>query len=374
MKNFSYTMFFTILFSFGFNIYAMNLPRKMIMVNSDNTTQSWQSVIHDENLFSYHLDQKNITAINLNTPDDQGETPLDIFWKKHPKSNDMLARLVRCGATRISINYLKEIDVVSEAKNHNYGVVKLAILHNPMLAHVQCNQKNMLNIAFENRAAANDRIDNSDEYSAYITSNTEFIRFLLQYNVTSALCGKSKKLPLHYAVLLNEVDFVELLLEHEPRIVNNTNHKKQTPLHCAVYRSSLTIIDLLIDKGAQINVQDDTGRTPLHSAVVLGNLNQIRCLLQHGADGKIVDGEGNCPIHSITTRSLNKDSHLIMHELLKYGDINLLCIKNRCGHTPLEVLQKIRTQLGKDIEPNVDRIQWCDASIGVLTEYLAQKR
>ena len=52
------------------------------------------------------------------------------------------------------------------------------------------------------------------------------------------------------------------------------------------------IVKLLINKGAEVNVQDNRGVTPLMHALDLSNLEVIKYLITAGADTNIQDNEG----------------------------------------------------------------------------------
>ena len=76
------------------------------------------------------------------------------------------------------------------------------------------------------------------------------------------------------------------------------NKYGETPLHKAVFHPSLklTLIDLLIQRGADIHETTVTGETPLHYAVHLGREDVVRFLLQKGADPLVEANDGSTPL------------------------------------------------------------------------------
>ena len=70
----------------------------------------------------------------------------------------------------------------------------------------------------------------------------------------------------------------------------------ETLLHCAAYGGHLNVVEFLLERGADPNVQGDDGWTPLHYAVSRYHVDVARVLLDHGADPTIRDNEGMTPL------------------------------------------------------------------------------
>lgn len=93
--------------------------------------------------------------------------------------------------------------------------------------------------------------------------------------------------PLHCATWKGHPSVVELLLNHgaDVNARNNNDHWGTTPLHAAAHANQRAIAELLIAHGADIHATNLNGRTPLaetefHKAKPVANL-----LKQHGAIG-----------------------------------------------------------------------------------------
>lgn len=73
-----------------------------------------------------------------------------------------------------------------------------------------------------------------------------------------------------------------------PHSVNDTDHAYlgdgRSALHQAAAIGNLKLVQILINKNAQINIQNKAGETPLHLAAQFGHLNVARYLIQKRAE------------------------------------------------------------------------------------------
>ncbi len=76
---------------------------------------------------------------------------------------------------------------------------------------------------------------------------------------------------------------------------NRDNLPHQTALHMAVMNNHSQYVKALIEKGANVNVQDVYGKTPLHFAHMYFYEDSIKALLNAGADPMIKDIHGYSP-------------------------------------------------------------------------------
>ncbi|XP_018414774.1 PREDICTED: ankyrin repeat domain-containing protein 63 [Nanorana parkeri] len=82
------------------------------------------------------------------------------------------------------------------------------------------------------------------------------------------------------------------------RIVNTPAGEQGRPplMHAVCLREAelrSRFVRLLLDKGADVNGQDEAGRTALSLACELGHLDAVKLLVQHSADPEIPDRVGN---------------------------------------------------------------------------------
>jgi ankyrin repeat protein len=86
-------------------------------------------------------------------------------------------------------------------------------------------------------------------------------------------------------------DAVKKLLERGAN-VNAQDNDGDAPLHGAAQNGNVELIDLLIDKGADPNLKNKLGGTPLMWAAVYGHEDAARWLIEHGADPSLKDNDG----------------------------------------------------------------------------------
>ncbi|XP_051172785.1 putative ankyrin repeat protein RF_0381 [Leptopilina boulardi] len=114
--------------------------------------------------------------------------------------------------------------------------------------------------------------------------NMQVVKLLLQnganVNVTR---NSTENSPLHLAIIKNNIEILQLLLEKNVRL-NVVNKEKKTPLHIAIDQQNEEFVKLLLDKGADTEFKDKFNYTPLHMAIKNGNLKIIQHLINHKAD------------------------------------------------------------------------------------------
>jgi ankyrin repeat protein len=163
-----------------------------------------------------------------------------------------------------------------------------------------------------------------------------------------ATTNDKSKSPLHYAVRLGHIKFVELLLElgadiSQPAEMKGLFGESVTgscALSLAVYWNHEEIVRLLLSHGATTSTADSNGRTPLHYVQSVGVLQQ---LLDAGADINVKDLEGNTPLHRACIRKPRSryqhsysDTPFSLLEIFLHNGADISATNNK-GRTPLHV-------------------------------------
>ncbi len=101
------------------------------------------------------------------------------------------------------------------------------------------------------------------------------------------------------------------------------------PLHRAVRNGNLDLIQMLIDRHVDVNIQDDHGYSPMHIAARSGNMQILQLLLASNAKVDILDKKQETPLHKAASRG-----HVDIVILLKENGSNTE-IRNLDGAVPL---------------------------------------
>jgi len=124
--------------------------------------------------------------------------------------------------------------------------------------------------------------------------------------------NKDQMTPLLSATAMKMPEMVSLLLEHDANS-SIQDLAGNTPLHLAVQPQEAGILQQLLSHehaAEQLNIQNSLGQSPVHLACELGNTEAITLLLQKGADFQVKDYTGKSPIdyvHSTEAKSLFED-------------------------------------------------------------------
>ena len=147
------------------------------------------------------------------------------------------------------------------------------------------------------------------------SNNTDFIYFLIDKGIDDLnkkdLWGLT---PLMYAVQNSPIEIVEKILSKGVN-VNDQNKSGDTALHLAI---SPSVIDLLINSGADTNLANHQGEIPYYTALIKGNLRSIELTFMHAIrnGGPILERfSSECPKFDM----LVKYYFLTFNNCLKYN-------------------------------------------------------
>ncbi|RXG70226.1 Tankyrase-1 [Armadillidium vulgare] len=169
-----------------------------------------------------------------------------------------------------------------------------------------------------------------------------------------------------------------------------------TPLHLSCYFGHKECVEILLHKGAQVDIQNDSGDTPLHKAALTNREEIVMLLLEHGASVSTINGEGlrasdlgrKSQVRKLILGA-EKAEHKIREEKFihaaREGDVELI---KKIVQTALELVQTQQMEQVLAVPPvksfsrNVSRFEgpllrkmrivgwrmvWCVLERGVLT-------
>ena len=148
--------------------------------------------------------------------------------------------------------------------------------------------------------------------------------------------------------------------------IDTQDRRQRSILHWAVACDRDTIINYLIDKDINLNIEDDQNKTAMHMCIRFNETDYFDLLAHHQKDDSWKTQFGA----SMLCQAILKRDSAFVNKLLDYGiDIN---IKNDRGTTPLELSQKIKADnitsllLNRGADKNLVR------SFNLKGEYLGQ--
>jgi ankyrin repeat protein len=137
--------------------------------------------------------------------------------------------------------------------------------------------------------------------------------------------------PLFRAVSVGQKSIVEFLLDHGADVAGDDG-TGNTPLHMAASNGSQDIVSLLLSRNANVNASNKEGSTPLHLAVEHGRTSIVKELLAHDAAVNAQDQLGRTPLHIAALRGNLEVARLL---ILQKPDLEHRIKVNKDGLTPL---------------------------------------
>jgi len=147
----------------------------------------------------------------------------------------------------------------------------------------------------------------------------EIILFLLGKDADVNVKNNSGNTPLYFAVLKGKREIVELLIENGAtenlctliKVARKENHQGivtiistiqtelGTLLNAATNRNDVATVKSLVERGANLNIKNNTDKTALHEAIDRDYLDTAEYLIQNGASVRETDNNLRTPLHSI---------------------------------------------------------------------------
>jgi hypothetical protein len=124
--------------------------------------------------------------------------------------------------------------------------------------------------------------------------------------------GRGTYLPLHLAVLRQQVGVVSSLLEHGADVDAWTG-SHETALHLAMKRGTSAMVETLLKATPSMDLHDRVGWTALHHAAAQGKHELLALMLQSGANVNIRSAGGGTPLHEAAASGNSETVRLLLH-------------------------------------------------------------
>ncbi|GAB6027052.1 hypothetical protein CHUAL_013779 [Chamberlinius hualienensis] len=170
-------------------------------------------------------------------------------------------------------------------------------------------------------------------YTAFQVA-TEDVQKLLQEEPSSGIGDYEYQLL--EASKAGDLEVVKRILSVHKHIVNcrDLDGRHSTPLHFAAGYNRVSVVEFLLQNGADVHAKDRGGLVPLHNACSYGHYEVTELLVKHGANVNVADLWKFTPLHEASA----KGKYDIVKLLLKHGaDPNK---KNRDGNAPLDLVKE----------------------------------
>ena len=104
------------------------------------------------------------------------------------------------------------------------------------------------------------------------------VRMTIENGVSQHIGDAVGELPIHYACRHGFFEIADLLIAHDPNVVNRASKLGQTPLHLAAKHDQIPVIRLLLKKEANANASTKNQELPAHYALAEGSKEAFRLL------------------------------------------------------------------------------------------------
>ncbi|KER22832.1 hypothetical protein T265_14770, partial [Opisthorchis viverrini] len=280
----------------------------------------------------------------LEAATETGLTPLHVA--SFVGCTDAVEVLLQRGANVNQTTLRNETALHLVARNNQVETAKVLLKHGAQVDAKTRDNQTPLHVAVRSHyrpmvallldAGADPNCSTKDSYTALHLAtkedSDEIVSALLKHGADSSSKTKKGYTPLHLAAKYGNLAIAHTLLEHANADPNSVGHSGFAPVHVAAYYKQSSILQLLVDYGADINKTVKNGFTPLHLSAKRNNLECVRFLLEQGASVDARSRNGYTPLHLAA-----QDGHFdIVQTLVEhYGAIPDAAAKD--GLTPLHL-------------------------------------
>ncbi|CAD5122217.1 DgyrCDS10668 [Dimorphilus gyrociliatus] len=224
-----------------------------------------------------------------------------------------------------------------------------------------------------------DGLMNTPLHNSLMKDYRKIANFLLAQQCADMSLSNQKNFnSLHISSLKGNITATKTICEHKPVLLNKQKDDGFTPLHLASLNGHFTIVEFLVQKGADIKIENKKKQNALMLACSQGHIKVAHFLITNGASIDEKDDRGDTCLHmALNSQSQQKmnslrsnvttDSWMKLKDDLNLSDYSgpenllLACylvkngcnldVKNSSGHTPMHKLneksQKIISKYAK---------------------------
>jgi ankyrin repeat protein len=271
------------------------------------------------------------------------------------------------------INKNDDIDLDIHDENYNYVIhylinfnqeslvklllqkgIRLDILdidgRNILYYPIKYNYSKILNILLEHNKKnigipiidIKDSLGNTALHYAVILNNLDIVKILISFGADPLIINNENDNVLQIGIKYNRNDILEYLIENQISL-NFVSSTGESFLQIAISFQNNYIINLILKRNCSVNNQEkEYGISALHQTLIQNNIKLSKELIKIGANINLQDFYGNTPF--IYCVSENNNNELIEF-LISFDDLNYN-ITNIDGNTALHII------LSKEIEIN----------------------
>ncbi|MFC2156853.1 ankyrin repeat domain-containing protein [Acidobacteriota bacterium] len=289
----------------------------------------------DENLSGEELDEfhdaakkDQVTKLEELLPSDQ-----TLLEKKDKYQRTPLHSAARFGALSTA-KFLLDQGADSSVKDESENTpIHLASIYR---------HDEIIDLLIQHKAEVNilDSLGLSPLYYASLYGNAESVKLLVGNGANINIMDADGNTPLHIAVLYRRTKNINEILKMNQN-VDAINSAGSTPFLLAIRRpDNETAIEHLLQKGADLNITDSTGKNALLISVDSHQKGYIKLLVSKGIDINSQDKNENTALHYIFNKVLANKLYLPMCKLLAEPLLEEGAdphIKNKEGKSPMDL-------------------------------------
>ncbi|MFV0934802.1 ankyrin repeat domain-containing protein, partial [Wolbachia endosymbiont of Nasonia vitripennis] len=220
-------------------------------------------------------------GVDPNQKDNEGKTPLHLAAERG--MIEVALKLLSAQSTDIhALAFNRHSPLHLAILNQQFSFTKLLVINLADITQVDKSGNNCFHLAAQcSDEKIMDFLIKSKEYKPYIN-----------------MLNKRNQSPLHVALVStpNSLSLIQILIDHGAE-VNLKDGENYFPLHLAVMKKDIEIMKLLVNAGADVNLSSKDHGTPLQLAVKDDEVDLVETLVKLGADLKAKDKDGYTPLH-----------------------------------------------------------------------------